>query len=93
MAFRLLVVVVVLQVLRSCRNLIWFHSKTYNNIKWYKPLSDLEVKILEEGISSPTDDVAASDSVAEPNFKNQAPSSPFAQTSTGTELTDDDIPF
>lgn len=67
-------------------------GKTYNNIKWYKPLSDLEVKILEEGVSSPTSDVAASDSVAEPNFKNQAPS-PFAQAGTGTELTDDDIPF
>ena len=65
-------------------------GKTFNNIRWFRALTDMEVRMLENGSSGIG--VAASGKVAEPNFKNQStPSAVSSNPAIGE--TDDDIPF
>ena len=81
----------------ACKaDVVKFKSKTgkvYNNIRWYRPLVDMEVKMLELGDNLSPVDMAVSDVDDESDLNDQQkPSSPPSNPVIG-ELTDDDIPF
>lgn len=81
----------------ACKaDVVKFKSKTgkvYNNIRWYKPLVDMEVKILEFGESISPAGMAVSDVDDKSGFNDQQKSATIPSNPVIGEETDDDIPF
>jgi hypothetical protein len=81
----------------ACKaDVVKFKSKTgkvYNNIRWYKPLVDMEVKILEFGESISPTGMAVSDVDDKSDFNDQQKSATIPSNPVIGEETDDDIPF